>query len=294
MIRMLRMWTRRSVLRMPLAAAAQTAKTRFTMAGMTLPWSAFSFERALEGIRSAGFSQVAWGVNHQGKPLLPVDAGPNTAKALATQSANQGLKPVMMFSTVNLESPTALEAHLRRIDQAAAAKIPFLLTFGKTTGGERDRFVANLKGISAHGSSAGVTVVIKQHGGNTGTGELCGRLIDEVAAESVKLCYDAGNVMDYENADPIADIRKCWQHIRAFNIKDHRNWPKDEDCGPGYGEIDHYKLFEPVLHTGLEIPLTFENIFEPLVKRPTDAESVDRLALRAREYIVTVIRGLQQ
>jgi hypothetical protein len=95
------------------------------------------------------------------------------------------------------------------------------------------------------------------------------------------------------SADPIKDIQTCWRDIRAFNIKDHRNTPKDEDCGPGFGEIDHYKLFMPVMRTGLAIPLTFENIFEPLVPRPSAPEAVDALARRAREYVETVIRGLQ-
>ena len=79
----------------------------------------------------------------------------------------------------------------------------------------------------------------------------------------------------------------------AFNIKDHRNTPKDQDCGPGFGEIDHYKLFAPVMNTGHTMPLTFENIFEPLVPRPAVAEGVDALARRAKEYIETVLRGLQ-
>ena len=114
-----------------------------------------------------------------------------------------------------------------------------------------------------------------------------------MAHPAIRICYDAGNVLDYENQDPIADIQTCWQHIRAFNIKDHRNTPRDEDCGPGFGEIDHYKLFAPVLRTALTIPLTFENIFEPLVPRPTDPAHIDQLALRARQYIDTVIRGLQ-
>jgi sugar phosphate isomerase/epimerase len=139
---------------------------------------------------------------------------------------------------------------------------------------------------------AGVLVVIKQHGGNTATGEHCARIVREVADDGVKICYDAGNVLDYENHDPIADIQTCWRDIRAFNIKDHRNTPKDEDCGPGFGEIDHYKLFAPLLRTGLTIPLTFENIFEPLVPRPTDPAAIDDLARRAREYIDTVLRGL--
>jgi sugar phosphate isomerase/epimerase len=281
------MVTRRSLLGM--LAMQQKAATRFTMAGMTLPWSAFSFERALEGIRRAGFRQVAWGVNHQGKPLLDLRGD---SRPLARRCLDLGLQPVMMFSTVNLEAANAVDAHLRRLDQAREAGIPYLLTFGKTTGGQRDAFVGALRSLAPR--AGGVTIVIKQHGGNTGTGDMCGRIIDEVGHDAVKLCYDAGNVMDYENADPIADLAKCARHVRAFNIKDHRNWPKDEDCGPGYGEIDHYRLFEPVLRTGLEIPLTFENIAEPLLPRPEQAELVDRQAQRAREYIETVIGGLQR
>lgn len=279
------MWTRRSLLG---CLALQGAATRFSLAGMTLPWSAFSFERALEGIQQAGFSQVAWGVNHLGKPLLELKAD---ARPLARRCRDLGLKPVMMFSTVNLEAANAVEGHLRRLDQAREAGIPFLLTFGKTTGGQRDAFVAALRAIAP--KAGGVTIVIKQHGGNTGTGAMCAKILDEVGHPAVRVCYDAGNVLDYENADPIADIKTCAAYVRAFNIKDHRNWPKDEDCGPGFGEIDHYRLLEPVLRTGLEIPLTFENIFEPLVSRPTDPAQVDRLARRAREYVETVIRGLQ-
>ena len=106
--------------------------------------------------------------------------------------------------------------------------------------------------------------------------------------------YDAGNVMDYLNLDPIDDIQKCADEIRSFCIKDHRNWPKDQDCGPGFGEIDHYRLLEPVAFKGLTIPLAYENISAPLVIRPNKPEAVDDLARRAQEYLETIIEGLQQ
>lgn len=280
-----------------LAQAQPAAPTRFQFACMTLPYAAFPLERALAGIKAAGYEYAAWGVTHReadGKvqPVLAVDAKPSEAAQLAGRCRGMGLEPVMMFSTVNLEAANALDAHLRRIEQAAAAKIPFLLTFGRTGGGEYNAFVENLKRMAPAASKADVMVVIKQHGGNTATGAHCAKIVREVAHESVKVCYDAGNVLDYENHDPIADIQTCWRDIRAFNIKDHRNTPKDEDCGPGFGEIDHYKLFAPVMRTGLTIPLTFENIFEPLVARPTNPEQVDALARRGREYIASVLRGL--
>ena len=124
--------------------------------------------------------------------------------------------------------------------------------------------IRNLKGMAQAARRAGVTVVIKQHGGNTGTGEACARILAEVGDEAIKICYDAGNVLDYEKKDPIPDIRACWRHVRAFAIKDHRLTPKDEDCGPGLGQIDHYKLLEPVMRTGLTIPLACENLFARL------------------------------
>lgn len=260
---------------------------------MTLPYSAFPLERSLRGIQMAGYSYVAWGVQHEKKPLLDVNASPSEAVRIARMSKDSGLTPVMMFSTVNVEAANAVDAHRRRVAQAAAAGIPFLLTFGKTGKGEYELFVANLRAVAPDAKQAGVTVVIKQHGGNTATGRDCARIVAEVASDAVKICYDAGNVLDYENQDPIADIATCASDIRAFAIKDHRNTPKDEDCGPGFGEIDHYKLLRPVMRTGLTIPLACENIFEPLVPRPATPEGVDVLARRAREYLESVLSGLR-
>ncbi len=280
------------------AAMAQTgAATRFQLACMTLPYSPYPFERALKGIRAAGYDYVAWGTTHpdsSGKraPLLDWKAPSSRARELAAVTKDHGLTPVMMFSTVNLESPDSPDAHARRVDQCAAAGIPFLLTFGKTEAGQREQAIRCLKHAGPLARKAGVLITIKQHGGNTATGADCSRIIADVADEGVKMCYDSGNVLDYDNHDPLPDIKACWRDVRAFAIKDHRNWPTDTDCGPGFGEIDHYKLLEPVMRTGLTMPLAFENIFEPAVARPTTAEGVDALARRAREYVDTVIRGL--
>jgi sugar phosphate isomerase/epimerase len=134
--------------------------------------------------------------------------------------------------------------------------------------------------------------VVKQHGGTTGTGQACAEITREVNDPAIMVNYDAGNVMDYLNVDPIPDIQKCAAEVRSFCIKDHRNWPKDEDCGPGLGEIDHYRLLHPVAFTGRTMPLCCENIFAPLVPRPTAPEVVDGLARRAREFLELVIQGL--
>jgi len=280
-------------------AQAQTpAPTRFQIGCMTIVYSGFPFERALRGIRAAGYQYCAWGTAHPdatGKrtPLITPAQPPADAAKLGERTRSEGLEPLMMFSMVNLEDKDAPDLHARRIDQAAAAKIPYLLTFGRTRPGEYENVIKCLKHAGPLARKAGVTVVIKQHGGNTATGADCSKIIAEVADEGVKMCYDAGNVLDYENDDPLPDIRECWRDVRAFAIKDHRNTPKDEDCGPGFGEIDHYKLLAPVAHTGRSMPLCCENIFEPLLRRPATPDGIDRLAQRAREFLETVTRGLQ-
>jgi sugar phosphate isomerase/epimerase len=295
--------SRRELLAAPLIAQALTAQTTaptvFQIACMTLPYSPFPIEHALIGIQRSGYKYVAWGTSHRDasgtvRPVLAVDAPAAQSAHLASRCRDLGLEPVMMFATVNMEASNAVDSHLRRIDQAAAARIPFLLTFGKTAPGEYKSAIRNLQEIAPHAQSAGVTVVIKQHGGNSATGADCARILADVGHPSIKICYDAGNVLDYENRDPLPDILTCWQDVRAFAIKDHRNTPKDEDCGPGFGEIDHYKLLMPVMRTGLKMPLACENIFEPLRPRPATPEGVDSLAKRAREYLESVLAGLER
>jgi sugar phosphate isomerase/epimerase len=272
--------------------------TQFQIACMTLPYAQFPLERALTGIKSAGYSYVAWGTTHRqrdGKevPVVAPNAPPARAKELAARCRDLGLAPLMMFSGVYPEAKDAVEILTSRLRQAAAAGVPHVLTFGHTEGSDRRLWIERFKRLGPIARDQGVMIVIKQHGGNTGTGAACAEIVREVADDGVRVNYDAGNVMDYLDVDPIADIQKCAEEIRSFCIKDHRNFPADEDCGPGLGEIDHYKLLHTVAFTGLKMPLCCENIFAPVIPRPTDPAGVDALARRAREFLEIVIAGLQ-
>jgi len=265
---------------------------------MTLPYSKFPLQRALEGIRSAGFNYVAWGVRHneadrERAPVMAEDAHPGKARVLGQRCRDLGLEPLMMFSTVYPEHDRAMTVLTNRVKQASAAGIGQVLTFGHTKGGNRRVWVERFKKLGPIARDHGVMIVVKQHGGETGTGEACAEIVREVNDEGIKVNYDAGNVMDYLNLDPLPDIRRCADQVHSFCIKDHRNWPKDQDCGPGFGEIDHYKLLQPVANTGRRMPLCCENIFAPVIPRPETPEGVDELARRVRKYLEVVTAGLR-
>lgn len=272
--------------------------SEFQIACMTLPYAQFPLARALEGIKQAGYKYVAWGTSHKEEegrsaPLMPADAAPDEAKKLAARCRDMGLEPLMMFSMIYPEDKDAVRVLTNRVKQAGAAQIPQVLTFGHTEGGKAELWVARFKELGPIAKDNNVTIVVKQHGGSTGTGEACAKIVREVGHESIAVNFDAGNVMDYLNVDPLSDLDKCADVVRSFCIKDHRNWPKDEDCGPGFGEIDHYKLLHRVAFLGRKMPLCCENISAPLVARPTDAAGIDALARRAREFLEFVVAGLQ-
>ena len=279
-------------------AQVKAEKTKFQVACMTLPYSKFPFERALTGIKEAGYQYVALGTTHpvEGKnaPIIKSDDQGEQAKEIGKKCRDVGLEPLMMFSGIYPENPMGLEVLKNRLKQAAAAKIPQVLTFGHTKGGNKKLWIERFKELGPIAKDLNVLLVVKQHGGETGTGAACAEITREVAHPNVKVNFDAGNVMDYLNVDPIPDLKKCVDEVRSFCIKDHRDFPKDEDCGPGLGEIDHYKLLHAIAYTGLAMPLCCENIFAPLLPRPEKPEGVDAMAKRAREFLELVIAGLQR
>ena len=280
----------------PVLAAAPPSPTEFQVACMTYVYRAHPLQRALDGIARSGYRYVAWGTEHveadgRKAPVMPADAPAAEAKRLGDRCRDLGLQPVLMFSIAYPEHRNGLEVLKRRIEQAHAAGMAQVLTFGHTENGGRELWEERFAVLGPLAKDAGVTLVIKQHGGETGSGAACADFTRKLAHPHVKVNYDAGNVLDYLNVDPIPDLKACVDEVRSFCIKDHRNFPKDEDCGPGFGEIDHYKLLHPVAWDKGRLPLACENISAPLLAAKS-AEEIDRLALRAREFLQTVIRGL--
>jgi sugar phosphate isomerase/epimerase len=269
---------------------------------MTLPYAPFPLQRALTGLRGAGYRYVAWGTSHreeggQNVPVLAQDATPAQARDLGQRCRDLGLEPVLMFSTIYPEANNGLEVLRARILQAAAARVPQVLTFGHTRGGNHQLWVERFKQLGPVARQNGVLLVVKQHGGETGTGAACAKITREVNDAGIKVNYDAGNVMDYleGKVNPLTDLEACASEVHSFCIKDHRFFPPPhQDCGPGLGEIDHYRLLNQVAFTGRTIPLCCENIFAPRIPRPRKPEGLDVLARRAREFLELVIQGIQE
>jgi sugar phosphate isomerase/epimerase len=277
-----------------------TSRAEFQIACMTIPFQQFSFERGVKGIANAGFRYIAWGPNQTDSAkrrldTISLEAGPGRARELLGICRDNGLETVLMFASFYPENPGAVDAYKKRIDQAQAAGIPNLLTFGspKATAEQRAPYVRTLTEIAEHAKQAKVAICVKQHGGVTATGELTASVVREVNHPSVVLHYDAGNTWWYSNVDANADFKKCSAITRGFAIKDFRmHNGKRATCGPGYGQTDHYVMLGSVINNGGRIPLCCENISEPFGPRQESPEAVEVLARRSREFLTTVVLGV--
>ena len=281
----------------PVATAAEgNLSTKFQIACMTLPYNQYPLARALAGIQGAGFQHVAWGTTHREEgesrpvPVMAPDSPPSKARELAQRCRDLGLSPILMFSGIYPEDAKGLDVLTMRLKQAAAAGIPQVLTFGHTDGQNRKTWVDRFRQLGPIARDLGVKLVVKQHGE---TGQVTGEIVREVNDDSIRVNYDAGNVMDYTKGqiNPLEDIKTCAELVHSFCIKDHRMFPVNQDCGPGLGEIDHYRLLTNVAATGREMPLACENISAPKL-RPTKPDEIDALARRAREFLELVTRAI--
>lgn len=268
---------------------------------MTIPFQQFSFERGVKGVAAAGFRFISWGPNQTDSanrrvPVIAPDAGTSRAKELARICADAGLETVLMFASFYPENPGAVDVYKKRIDQAAAGGVPNLLAFGspKGTPEQRPAYVQTLAAVAEHARQAKITIGVKQHGGVTATGEMTAAVVREVNHPNVAVYYDAGNTWWYPNVDANADFKTCSRLTRGFAIKDFRaHNGKRATCGPGYGQTDHYAMLDAVAANGGKIPLCCENISEPFVSRAGPPEAVETLARRAKEFLGTVVRGIE-
>ena len=215
------------------------SRPTFQIACMTLPYSQFPLERALTGIKAAGYQYVAWGTTHKedGRREVPghgrrraAGQGEGAGRALPRHGPRAADD---VLGDLSRRTRTALEVLKQRIRQAAAGGVPQVLTFGHTEGGNRKLWVERFKQLGPMARDHGVTLVVKQHGGKTGTGAACAEIVREVNDAGIKVNYDAGNVMDYLDVDPIPDIDPAPSEVRSFCIKDHRNFPQRRGLRPG-------------------------------------------------------------
>ena len=281
---------------------------QFQISCQTLPWSEFTFERALEGVARAGYEYMDVGAWHAGDTFPSLESGAAGAAELRKVINRFDLKPQMIFGLVNVLQENGIEQYKLRVDQAKAMGAPYIISMGtssyskfpdeKKSDEERAsidaEFVEKIKPVGQYALEQGVTILLKPHTGNTETGARCAETMAAIDCEAIRTCYDAGNVKFYEGVDPHEDIKNCLDSLAALCIKDHRGERANPvfPC-PGEGDVDHVRLLRSLKDLDGLCPLSVERFEGGRVKKEMSAELIDEIAQKAKEHLEWVVGELQ-
>jgi sugar phosphate isomerase/epimerase len=273
------------------------------LVGLTLPYSRYPFERALEGIARAGYKYVGFGYNHAGSPVLAPDATDEQLDVLAKQFKAHGLTPAILWAGIKVMGDDGVALMKRRLEIARYLDIPIVTSSGydikipnvplsdPSMPEEQREYVRRLREIGDYAAETGRTVILKPHGGNTGTGTLLGKTLSDINRITVQAYYDPGNVHFYEGLDPAEDIRLVKHPMPALCAKDHRGPVRARDFPvPGEGDVDFAAIFSFLLSQGFDGPVSVERV-DITDTGAIDPEVLDERMERARTNLASLAKG---
>ena len=161
-------------------------------------------------------AQPMWTRAELRRPSLGGDAAADRASELGKRCRDLGLEPLMMFSGIYPEADEALNVLRRRILQAEAGGVPQVLTFGHTRGGNRKLWVERLRTTWTHRAQSWRHDRRQAARRRDRDGSRVRRHMHEVNDAGIKVNYDAGNVMDYLDVDPIPDLGTCVEEVSNY------------------------------------------------------------------------------
>lgn len=273
------------------------------LACMTLPYAAHSFERALEGIATAGYKYVSFGLWHLGADV-PDESDDNAATQLKALFNRYGLTPVQLIANKQFAPGQPLERAVQRIQLAQELGVREIITVG--AGGYKkfpdemmspaefapihQAFVEQYQRIAKAAADYDVTITIKPHTGNTATAKEVMETLKDIGAPNVLGSYDPGNVQFYEGVDAAQDFPQMAAKTLSIIAKDHRGARAEADFPvPGTGDVDFLQIFTDWRSAGGDLVVDGNIVIERVDGPTEDADVIDERLRQARESISTLI-----
>lgn len=267
----------------------------------TLPYRSVEFERALQGIRRAGYDAVGFGLPHADGGY-PTEPSLEEADRIGRILEKYELRPQALYGA---KTQTDDDNHLRAwIDFAHALGSSMLVWVG--VGGysrfpnellpadeyesRHQTFVEKMRRIGDYAEEKGITVTLKPHTGNTATGPVLAKTLKAIGSPSFQACLDPGNVSFYEGIPGADDAETIIDDTVALIMKDHRGARANPDFPvPGEGDVDFVRILKLLHQRGFDGPLVVERIDGADGSNLT-VDEVDRRVARARENVLKMAR----
>jgi L-ribulose-5-phosphate 3-epimerase len=127
--------------------------------------------------------------------------------------------------------------------------------------GERRRVVDHLRRLGDAAGEHGMTLALETHNGPTQNAQMMLALMDEIAHPHVRLNFDTGNIVYYnDQADPCAELEQVKHLVKNVHLKDNRGGFEDwyfPALGDG-GSVDFARVRQILDGVAFAGPYTIE------------------------------------
>lgn len=248
-----------------LAATEKSEKgVDWTIGCFNRPWvdikAGHTIEMALDGIKAAGFRNVGLLTPFKGTPLTDTGATAESLASLKKGMADRDLKCIMasLHSNPGMGLDEAIKQMRGKIDNAKAVEAEYLLTFGVDDAKDYPTYCKVMTDAAAYSQERGMKLVIKPHGGSSGSAEEIIKCIGDVGHPNFKIWYDAGNIIYYTGKDPVEQLKPIVEHVTGLCAKDCAGQKGEIWMEFGTGKVNFPGVFALLKQAGFNGPVMVE------------------------------------
>lgn len=224
------------------------------------PWAKWPFEQALKAIKSAGYKTTGLLTRTKEEPFISAASTEQYLQNLKKQIAASGLSANMgaLSSRHNIPLEDSIREVRKQIDNAHFLSLKHVMSFGADNPEEFAHYFKVMNDAAAYAQDKGIKLVMKPHGGISGSSGEILRAIKEVNHHNFSIWYDAGNIIYYTGKDPVAEIEPIAHHITGYCAKDCGEMKGDVMIQFGEGKVDFVAVFKKLKATGFKGPVMVE------------------------------------
>ncbi len=273
----------------PAAMLAAPPPSKWPLGCFNRPWAQWPFAETLKAVKAAGYPLTGLLTRTKMDPFIADDATPEYLEGLKGAIAASGVKAIMgalrSRHDVPLEQTTA-SLH-KQLDNAAFLGLKSVMTFGIDNPEQFEHYFKAMADAAAYGREKGVQVVMKPHGGSSGSSDEIVAAIKKVNHPNFSIWYDAGNIIYYTGKDPIEELKPIAKYVTGFCAKDCGQPKGDVMIQFGTGKVDFKGVFQVLKDAGFDGPVMVEGV--------APGDTPDAVAANARvnrEFLEKVLASL--
>ena len=236
--------------------------SRWTIGCFNRPWTKWSYDETLDAIKGAGYTTTGLlsPVVAKGDIFTSAGATPEYLNALKRKIAARGLTVNMTALRVKNGVPLAeaIADTRQQIVNAHTLGVESALTFGVDKPAHYAQYFKVMADAAAFAAERKIKLVMKPHGGGSGSSEEMVTAMKAVGHPNFKVWYDAGNIIYYTGKDPVAELAPIAEHVTGFCAKDCAAAKSDVMISFGEGKVDFAGVFKRLKSAGFSGPIMVE------------------------------------